>query len=87
MPCRHHLDYFARWLIIGMLEEGRQMKDIAGELLITHSIVFQLLKTFQRKGTCSRDHEGGHLCNTTCDSCRRQIYYQINKNNPAHRSL
>ncbi|GFX18595.1 hypothetical protein TNCV_3310561 [Trichonephila clavipes] len=46
MSSRHHIDDFMRGQIIGKIEEGRKITDVAREFDIAHSVVSRLWKTF-----------------------------------------
>ncbi|GFV70372.1 transposable element Tcb2 transposase [Trichonephila clavipes] len=59
MSSRHLIDDFMRGRIIGKIEEGRKITDVARELDIAHSVVSRLLKSFKTTGMCSRRHGGG----------------------------
>ncbi|GFW66424.1 transposable element Tcb1 transposase [Trichonephila clavipes] len=59
MSSRHHIDDFMRGGIIGKIEEGRKITDVAREFDIAHSIVSRLWKSFKTTGMCSRRHGGG----------------------------
>ncbi|GFV48966.1 transposable element Tcb2 transposase [Trichonephila clavipes] len=56
MSSRHHIDDFIRGRIIGKIEEGRKITDVAREFDIAHSIVSRLWKSFKTTGMCSRRH-------------------------------
>ncbi|GFW81225.1 transposable element Tcb2 transposase [Trichonephila clavipes] len=56
MSSRHHIADFIRGRIIGKIEEGRKITDIAREFDITHSVVSRLWKSFKTTGMCSRRH-------------------------------
>ncbi|GFW96992.1 HTH_Tnp_Tc3_2 domain-containing protein [Trichonephila clavipes] len=56
MSSRHHIDDFMRGRIIGKIEEGRKITDVAREFDITHSVVSRLWKSFKTTGICSRRH-------------------------------
>ncbi|GFS98008.1 transposable element Tcb1 transposase [Trichonephila clavipes] len=56
MSSRHHIDDFMRGLIIGKIEEGRKITDVAREFDIAHSVVSRLWKSFKTTGMCSRRH-------------------------------
>ncbi|GFV84505.1 hypothetical protein TNCV_2481191 [Trichonephila clavipes] len=45
MSSRHHIDDFMRGRIIGKIEEGRKITDVAREFDIAHSVVSRLWKT------------------------------------------
>ncbi|GFX45282.1 hypothetical protein TNCV_2095671 [Trichonephila clavipes] len=42
MSSRHHIDDFMRGRIIGKIEEGRKITDVAREFDIAHSVVSRL---------------------------------------------
>ncbi|GFS78514.1 transposable element Tcb1 transposase [Trichonephila clavipes] len=65
MSSRHHIDDFMRGRIIGKIEEGRKITDVARELDIAHSVVSRLWKSFKTTGMCSRRHGGGRVRSTT----------------------
>ncbi|GFX89188.1 HTH_Tnp_Tc3_2 domain-containing protein [Trichonephila clavipes] len=65
MSSRHHIDDFMRDRIIGKIEEGRNITDVAREFDIAHSVVAWLWKSFKTTGMCSRRHEGGRVRSTT----------------------
>ncbi|GFW60508.1 transposable element Tcb2 transposase [Trichonephila clavipes] len=54
MSSRHHIDDFMRGRIIGKIEEGRKITDVAREFDISHSVVSRLWKSFKTTGMCSR---------------------------------
>ncbi|GFU85271.1 transposable element Tcb2 transposase [Trichonephila clavipes] len=56
MSSRHHIDDFMRGRIIGKIEEGREITDVAREFDIAHSVVSRLWKSFKTTGMCSRRH-------------------------------
>ncbi|GFW61843.1 transposable element Tcb2 transposase [Trichonephila clavipes] len=56
MSFRHHTDDFMRGRIIGKIEEGRKITDVARELDIAHSVVSRLWKSFKTTGMSSRRH-------------------------------
>ncbi|GFT81591.1 transposable element Tcb2 transposase [Trichonephila clavipes] len=56
MSSRHHIDDFMRGRIIGKIEEGRKITDVAREFDITHSVVSRLWNSFKTTGMCSRRH-------------------------------
>ncbi|GFW65098.1 transposable element Tcb2 transposase [Trichonephila clavipes] len=56
MSSRHHIDDFMRGRIIGKIEEGRKITDVAREFDIAHSVVSRLWKSFKTTGLCSRRH-------------------------------
>ncbi|GFW98230.1 transposable element Tcb2 transposase [Trichonephila clavipes] len=65
MSSRHHIDDFMRGRIIGKIEEGRKITDVAREIDIAHSVVSRLWKPFKTTGMCSRRHGGGRVRSTT----------------------
>ncbi|GFW79915.1 HTH_Tnp_Tc3_2 domain-containing protein [Trichonephila clavipes] len=65
MSSRHHIDDFMRGPIIGKIEEGRKITDVAREFDIAHSVVSRLWKSFKTAGMCSRRHGGGRVRSTT----------------------
>ncbi|GFV55682.1 transposable element Tcb2 transposase [Trichonephila clavipes] len=56
MSSRHHIDDFMRGRIIGKIEEGRKITDVARVFDIAHSVVSRLWKSFKTTGICSRRH-------------------------------
>ncbi|GFW42766.1 hypothetical protein TNCV_473561 [Trichonephila clavipes] len=58
MSSRHHIDDFTRDLIIGKIEEGRKITDVAREFDIAHSVVSRLWKSFKTTGMCVVDGTG-----------------------------
>ncbi|GFV42220.1 retrovirus-related Pol polyprotein from transposon 297 [Trichonephila clavipes] len=65
MSSRHHIDDFMRGRIIGKIEEGRKITDVAREYDIAHSVVSRLWKSFKTSGMCSRRHGAGRVRSTT----------------------
>ncbi|GFW57728.1 transposable element Tcb2 transposase [Trichonephila clavipes] len=65
MSSRHHIDDFMRSRIIGKIEEGQKITDVAREFDIAHSVVSRLWKSFKTTGMCSRRHGGGRVRSTT----------------------
>ncbi|GFU68617.1 transposable element Tc3 transposase [Trichonephila clavipes] len=65
MSSRHHIDDFMRGRIIGKIEEGRKITDVARVFDIAHSVVSRLWKSFKTTGMCSRRHGGGRVRSTT----------------------
>ncbi|GFU83660.1 HTH_Tnp_Tc3_2 domain-containing protein [Trichonephila clavipes] len=65
MSSRDHIDDFMRGRIIGKIEEGRKITDVAREFDIAHSVVSRLWKSFKTTGMCSRRHGGGRVRSTT----------------------
>ncbi|GFU66326.1 transposable element Tcb2 transposase [Trichonephila clavipes] len=56
MSSRHHIDDFKRGQIIGKIEEGRKITDVARQFDIAHSVISRLWKSFKTTGMCSRWH-------------------------------
>ncbi|GFW76573.1 transposable element Tcb2 transposase [Trichonephila clavipes] len=56
MSSRHHIEDFMRGRIIGRIEEGRKVTDVAREFDIAHSVVSRLWKSFKTTGMSSRRH-------------------------------
>ncbi|GFV69454.1 hypothetical protein TNCV_2778691 [Trichonephila clavipes] len=56
MSSRHHMDDFMRGRIIGKIEEGRKITDVAREFDIAHSVVSRLWKSLKATEMCSRRH-------------------------------
>ncbi|GFU95464.1 transposable element Tcb1 transposase [Trichonephila clavipes] len=54
-----------RGRIIGKIEEGRKITDVAREFDIAHSAVSRLWKSVKTTGMCSRRHGGGRVRSTT----------------------
>ncbi|GFV12541.1 transposable element Tcb1 transposase [Trichonephila clavipes] len=65
MSSRHHIDDFMRGRIIGKIEEGRKIIDVARVFDIAHSVVSRLWKSFKTTGMCSRRHGRGRVRSTT----------------------
>ncbi|GFW06047.1 hypothetical protein TNCV_4478411 [Trichonephila clavipes] len=65
MSFRHHINDFMRGRIIGKIEEGRKITDVAREFDIAHSVVSRLWKSFKTTGMCSRQHGGGRVRSMT----------------------
>ncbi|GFX65330.1 transposable element Tc1 transposase [Trichonephila clavipes] len=65
MSSRHHIDDFMRGRIIGKIQEGRKITDVAREFDIAHSVVSWLWKSFKTTGMCSRRHGGGRVRSAT----------------------
>ncbi|GFV36550.1 transposable element Tcb1 transposase [Trichonephila clavipes] len=65
MSSRHKIDDFMRGRIIGKIEEGRKITDVAREFDIAHSVVSRLWKSFKTTRMCSRRHGGGRVRSTT----------------------
>ncbi|GFW02407.1 transposable element Tc1 transposase [Trichonephila clavipes] len=80
MSFRHHIDDFMRGRIIGKIEEGRKITDVAREFDIAHSVVSRLWKSFKTTGMCSRRHEGGRVRNESrfslSSDCIRQLIWR-----------
>ncbi|GFX78725.1 hypothetical protein TNCV_3695611 [Trichonephila clavipes] len=56
MSSRHHIDSFMRGRIIGKIEEGRKITNVAREFDIAHSVVSRVWKSFKTSGMCSTRH-------------------------------
>ncbi|GFU81752.1 transposable element Tcb2 transposase [Trichonephila clavipes] len=69
MSSRHHIDDFMRGRIIGKIEEGQKITDVAREFDIAHSFVSRLWKSFKTTGMCSRRHGGGRVRSGKSVSC------------------
>ncbi|GFY32115.1 transposable element Tc1 transposase [Trichonephila clavipes] len=54
-----------RGQIIGKIEEGRKITDVAREFDIAHSVISRLWKSFKTTGMCSRWHGRGCVRSTT----------------------
>ncbi|GFV32681.1 transposable element Tcb2 transposase [Trichonephila clavipes] len=80
MSSRHHIDDFMRGRIIGKLEEGRKITDVARDFDIAHSVVSRLWKSFKTTGMCSRRHWGGRVRSTT-PAEERYIVLSAKRNN------
>lgn len=65
MSSRCNLDDFTRGRIIGKIEEGRNITDVAREFKIAHSVVSRLWKSFNETGKCTKQHGGGRARCTT----------------------
>ncbi|GFT16811.1 HTH_Tnp_Tc3_2 domain-containing protein [Trichonephila clavipes] len=65
MSSRYHIDDFMRGRIIGKIEAGRKITDVAREIDIAHSVVSRLWKSFKTTGMCSRRHGRGRVRSTT----------------------
>ncbi|GFV79785.1 uncharacterized protein TNCV_1726101 [Trichonephila clavipes] len=85
MISRHHIDDFMRGRIIGKIEEGRKITDVARVFDIANSIVSRLWKSFKTTGMCSRRHGGGRVRSTTPAEDRYIVLY-ISKKEQAHHS-
>ncbi|GFW63307.1 hypothetical protein TNCV_3477231 [Trichonephila clavipes] len=77
MSSRHHIDDFMRGRIIGKIEEGRKITDVARGFNIAHSVVSWLWKSFKTTGMCSRRHgevvsEVRHLQKTDISSYQQK---------------
>ncbi|GFY11997.1 transposable element Tcb1 transposase [Trichonephila clavipes] len=76
---RRHLDAFTRGRIIGKLEEGRSVTNVAAEFGIAHSIVSRFWKPFQTTGTAIRGFSSGRPRGTT-PADDRYIVLQARRN-------
>ncbi|GFW53444.1 transposable element Tcb1 transposase [Trichonephila clavipes] len=61
MSFRHHINDFMRGRIIGKIEEGRKITDVAREFDSAHSVVSRLWNSFKTTEMCSRRHGGGRV--------------------------
>ncbi|GFU14251.1 transposable element Tcb2 transposase [Trichonephila clavipes] len=84
MSSRHHIDDFMRGRIIGKIEEGRKITDVARDFDIAHSVVSQLWKSFKTTGMCSRRH--GEVVLEVRRLQMTDISSYISKNEQAHHS-
>ncbi|GFY27306.1 transposable element Tcb2 transposase [Trichonephila clavipes] len=75
-----------RGRIIGKIEEGRKITDVAREFDIAHSVVSRLWKSFKTTGMCSRRHGGGRLNNSTTPAEDRHIVLSAKKEQAHHSS-
>ncbi|GFW39983.1 retrovirus-related Pol polyprotein from transposon 297 [Trichonephila clavipes] len=80
MSSRHHIDDFMRGRIIGKIEEGRKITDVAREFDIAHSVVSRLWKSFKTTGMCNRRHGGGRVRSTTTPAEYRYIVLSAKRN-------
>ncbi|GFT02530.1 transposable element Tcb2 transposase [Trichonephila clavipes] len=64
MSSRHRIDDFMRGRIIGKIEEGRKITDVAREFDIPLSVVLRLWKSFKTTGMCSKRHGRGRVRST-----------------------
>ncbi|GFX31522.1 hypothetical protein TNCV_3444871 [Trichonephila clavipes] len=76
MSCQHHIDDFMRGPIIGKIEEGRKITDVAREFDIAHSVVLRLWKSFKTTGMCSRRHWERRVRSTTIAEADISSYQQ-----------
>ncbi|GFU75706.1 transposable element Tcb2 transposase [Trichonephila clavipes] len=76
MSSLQHIDDFMRGRIIGKIEEGRKITDVAREFDIAHSVVSRLWKSFKTTGMCSRQHGGGRVRSTKPAEDRYIVLYQ-----------
>ncbi|GFW51531.1 hypothetical protein TNCV_4212091 [Trichonephila clavipes] len=77
MSSRHHIEDFMRGRIIGKIEEGRKIRDVAREFDIAHSVVSRLWKSFKTNGMCSRRHGGGRVRNGSGDDWTRIFISEV----------
>ncbi|GFU84655.1 transposable element Tcb2 transposase [Trichonephila clavipes] len=75
---RRHLDAFTRGRIIGKLEEGRSVTNVAAEFEIARSIVSRLWRQFQTTGTAIRGQkkqaaDSGEIARHTTQATGRPI--------------
>ncbi|GFX58121.1 HTH_Tnp_Tc3_2 domain-containing protein [Trichonephila clavipes] len=79
MSSRHHIDDFMHGRIIGKIEEGRKITDVARVFDIAHSVVSRLWKSFKTTGMCGRRHGEGRVRSTT-PAEDRYIVLSANRN-------
>ncbi|GFT74448.1 hypothetical protein TNCV_539591 [Trichonephila clavipes] len=79
MSSRHHIDDFISGRIIGKIEEGRKITDVAREFDIAHSFVSRLWKSFKTTGMCSRRHGGGRVRSTTPAEDRYIVLLEVRR--------
>ncbi|GFU72756.1 transposable element Tcb2 transposase [Trichonephila clavipes] len=72
MTSRHHIDDFMRGRVIGKIEEGRKITDVAREFDIAHSVVSRLWKSFKTTEMCCRQH--GEVVLEFLAASGKQIY-------------
>ncbi|GFW92413.1 transposable element Tcb1 transposase [Trichonephila clavipes] len=77
---------FMRGRIIGKIEEGRKITDVAREFDIAHSVVSRLWKSFKTTRMCSRRHGGGRVRSTTPAEDRYIVLYISTKEQAHHSS-
>ncbi|GFX85639.1 HTH_Tnp_Tc3_2 domain-containing protein [Trichonephila clavipes] len=70
MSSRHHINDFMLRRIIGKVEEGRKITDVAREFNIAHSVISRMWMSFKTTGMCSRRHGRGHVRSTTPEEDR-----------------
>ncbi|GFV67366.1 transposable element Tcb1 transposase [Trichonephila clavipes] len=63
MSSRHPIDDFMRGRIIGRIEEGRKIINVARAF--AHSVISRLWKSFKTTGMCSRWHGEDGVRSTT----------------------
>ncbi|GFU73988.1 hypothetical protein TNCV_2704281 [Trichonephila clavipes] len=68
-----------RGRIIGKIEEGRKITNVAREFDIAHSVVSRLWKSFKTTGMCSRRH--GEVVLEVRRLQKKRIYRPISKRN------
>ncbi|GFU66553.1 transposable element Tc1 transposase [Trichonephila clavipes] len=59
-----------RGQIIGKIEEGRKISNVARDFDIALSVVSRLWKSFKTTGMCSRRHGGGRVISATPEEDR-----------------
>ncbi|GFT91329.1 transposable element Tcb2 transposase [Trichonephila clavipes] len=67
MARRNQLDDFTRGRMIGKLEEGRTVTNVAAEFGINKSVVSRAWKALQTTGTAARKVGGGRPTTTAGD--------------------
>ncbi|GFV34120.1 transposable element Tcb2 transposase [Trichonephila clavipes] len=73
MSSRHHIDDFMRGRIIGKIEEGRKITDVAREFDIAQSVVSRLWKSFKTTGMCVVDGTAQQVANQFLAASGEQI--------------
>ncbi|GFU17899.1 hypothetical protein TNCV_4029201 [Trichonephila clavipes] len=83
MSSRHHMDDFMRGRIIGKIEEGRKITDVARSST-SLTALFHGCGSHLKLLECVVD--GTEEGRVKYDACRRQIYNPISKKEQAHHS-
>ncbi|GFT82474.1 hypothetical protein TNCV_3350501 [Trichonephila clavipes] len=65
MSSRHHTDVFMRGRIIGKIEEGRKITDVARSSTSLTALFHGCGSHLKTTGMCSRRHGGGRVRSTT----------------------
>ncbi|GFT64418.1 HTH_Tnp_Tc3_2 domain-containing protein [Trichonephila clavipes] len=80
MSSRHHIGDFMRGRIIGKIEEGRKITDVAREFDIAHSVVSRPWKSFKTTRMCSRRHGEVEMLECTTPAEDRYIVLSAKRN-------